>query len=127
MHVVVKFKNRHILYIYLLFLFIVGSCTMSNSGDPEEDENTIEDVDEDKSDESEMSDNFDQSELSDDFDLSDQSDQSDQSELSDDYDLSELSDEDIVTYQISPNLMSRNYNEIPLEAFRFIYIKPEKK
>ena len=98
MHVVVKFKNRHILYIYLMFLFIVGSCTFSSGGGQEDDENMIEDIDEDKSDDfdlSDLSNESDQSEMSDDFDLSDQS---DQSELSDDFDLSELSDEDAPTY-----------------------------
>lgn len=101
MHVVVRFKNRHILYLYLLFLFIIGSCTMSNSSNPDDDEATIEDIDEDKSDESEVSDHFD---LSDTSDQSEKSDDYDLSELSDDYDLSdmsdqsELSDEEIVTY-----------------------------
>ena len=103
MHVVVKFKNRHILYIYLMFLFIVGSCTFSSGGSQDDDENMIEEIDEDnnsadkyaKPDESYdedfnyqdgFNDNSDLSEMSDDFDQSDQSDES------------EVSDEDAPTY-----------------------------
>lgn len=101
MHVVVRFKNRHILYIYLLFLFIVGSCTMGSGNSPDDDENIIEEVDEDKSEDSEKSDRPDQSdesEKSDDYDLSDESELSDDYDLSDTSDQSEQSDEDSVTY-----------------------------
>lgn len=92
MHIVMKFKNRHILYIYFLFLFIVGSCTMSSSGNQEDDENIVEEIDEDDK----PFDDFDLSDympdLSGDFDFSDESQQSDT------YDRSEMSDEDSETF-----------------------------
>ena len=47
MHIVMKFKNRQILYFYLLLLFIIGSCTFGNGGSQDDDENIIEEVDED--------------------------------------------------------------------------------
>ena len=94
MHVVVKFKNRHILYFYLLFLFIIGSCTMSNSGDPEDEDNMIEDIDEDDNPSDDL-DLFYEAEMSNDYDLSDDFDDLD---LSNESDQSEISDEDSENY-----------------------------
>ena len=47
MEVVRRFKNHYLLYYYLLFLCILGSCNLKNSNQNMEEREGVEDIDED--------------------------------------------------------------------------------
>ena len=51
MEVVRRFKNHYLLYYYLLFLCILGSCNLKNSNQNIEEREGVEDIDEDFDDE----------------------------------------------------------------------------
>lgn len=48
MHLLIRFKNRQILYYYLLFLFILGSCTLSRGTGETADDAEMEEIDDDE-------------------------------------------------------------------------------
>jgi len=48
MQFLVKFKNRQLLYYYVLFLFIIGSCTYGRGGNETPDDAEVEEIDEEK-------------------------------------------------------------------------------
>ncbi len=48
MQFLVKFKNRQLLYYYVLFLFIIGSCTYGRGGNDTPDDAEMEEIDEEK-------------------------------------------------------------------------------
>jgi len=48
MHILIRFKNRQILYYYLVFLFILGSCTFSRGTGETADDAEMEEVDDDE-------------------------------------------------------------------------------
>ena len=48
MQFLVKFKNRQLLYYYVLFLFIIGSCTYGRGGNDTPDDDEMEEIDEEK-------------------------------------------------------------------------------
>ena len=47
MEVVRRFRNHYLLYYYLLFLCILGSCNLKNSSEEPEERESVEDIDED--------------------------------------------------------------------------------
>ena len=47
MEVVRRFRNHYLLYYYLLFLCILGSCNLKNSNQEPEEREQVEDIDED--------------------------------------------------------------------------------
>ena len=47
MEVVRRFRNHYLLYYYLLFLCILGSCNLKNSNQNFEEREGVEDIDED--------------------------------------------------------------------------------
>jgi len=99
-----RFKNRHILYLYLLFLFIIGSCTFGNGGSQDDDENIIEEVDEDNDSSPEddyIPDRSDSSTSDSQTDLPDMSDEVSDTEedvFDSEADHSEINDEDSSVY-----------------------------
>lgn len=64
MQFLVKFKNRQILYYYVLFLFIIGSCTYGKGGGETIDESEMEEIDDEKMQDDPVSDKFIQDEES---------------------------------------------------------------
>lgn len=56
MHLLVKFKNRQILYYYLVFLFILGACTFNRGTGETADDAEMEEVDDDEFKDEDLSD-----------------------------------------------------------------------
>lgn len=48
MHLLIRFKNRQLLYYYLLFLFILGSCTINRGTGETADDAEMEEIDDDE-------------------------------------------------------------------------------
>lgn len=48
MHLLIRFKNRQLLYYYLLFLFILGSCTFNRGAGETADDAEMEEIDDDE-------------------------------------------------------------------------------
>jgi len=68
MQFLVKFKNRQLLYYYVLFLFIIGSCTYGKGDGETIDEAEMEEIDEEKQKDTENTDDVSDQEIVEDTD-----------------------------------------------------------
>ncbi|MBP5405667.1 hypothetical protein J6Z19_00780 [bacterium] len=77
MEVVRRFRNHYLLYYYLLFLCILGSCNLKNSHQDPEEREGVEDIDEDYGENDEDIAGFDAAETGNDTDFDEKSDMED--------------------------------------------------
>lgn len=96
MQFLVKFKNRQLLYYYVLFLFIIGSCTYGKGGSETIDEAEMEEIDEEKERDDVATEGVTKDETFSDLEIGDES-FDEFMELADEFfsDNDELNDEDI--------------------------------
>ncbi|HSW59810.1 MAG TPA: hypothetical protein VLJ60_03370 [bacterium] len=96
MQFLVKFKNRQLLYYYVLFLFIIGSCTYGKGDSETLDEAETEEIDEEKKRDDTVTEGVAKDEASSDLEISDES-FDEFMDMADEFffDNDELNDEDI--------------------------------
>ena len=96
MQFLVKFKNRQLLYYYVLFLFIIGSCTYGKGGSETIDEAEMEEIDEEKQKDDVATEGVAKDETFSDLEISDES-FDEFMDMADEFfsDSDELNDEDI--------------------------------